>query len=44
MEELVDDYQDQWDKEEVALILDEACNDGRAGRGIERGCGLQKFL
>ena len=36
MEELVDDYQDQWDKEKVTLILDRACNDGRAGRTIER--------
>ena len=26
--ELVDENQDQWDKEKVVLILDEACSDG----------------
>ena len=43
MEELVDDYQDQWDKEKVTLILDRACNDGRAGKP-SREAVAAKFL
>ena len=35
MVELVDDF-DQWEKEKVVLILDGACDDGRAGRAVER--------
>ena len=34
MVELVDDF-DQWEKE-VVLTLDGACDDGRAGRAVER--------
>ena len=29
-------YHDHWDKGKVALILDEACSDGRAGRALKR--------
>ena len=36
MVELVDNFQDRWEKEKVVLILDEACDDGRAGRAVER--------
>ena len=41
MKELVNDYQDQWDKEKVVLILNEACGDGRAGQLSHRedACG-----
>ena len=35
MVELVDDFQDQWE-EKMVLILDGACDDGRAGRAVER--------
>ena len=45
--ELVVDYQDWGHKEKVhvvpAVILDEACNDGRAGRTIER-MGARRYL
>ena len=34
--ELVNDFQDRWEKEKVVLILDEACDYRRAGRAIER--------
>ena len=36
MVELVDEFQDWWEKEKVVLILDGACDDGRAGRVVER--------
>ena len=36
MAELVDDFQDQWEKKKVVLILDRACDNGRAGRAVER--------
>ena len=36
MVEVADDFQDTWKKERVVLILDSACDDGRAGRAIDR--------
>ena len=33
MVELVDNFQDQWE-EKMVLILDGACDDGRAGRAV----------
>ena len=36
MVELVNDFQDRWEKEKVVMILDETCDDGRAGRAVER--------
>ena len=36
MAELVDDFQDQWERKKVVSILDGACDDGRAGRAVER--------
>ena len=36
MVELVGDYRVRCDMEKVVVILDVACNDGRAGRAVER--------
>ena len=33
---VVDDFPDRCEKEKMVLILDGACDDGRAGRAIER--------
>ena len=32
MVELVDNFQDRWEKRKVVLILDEACDDGKSRR------------
>ena len=44
MVELVDNFQDRWEKEKVVLILDEACDDGRAGRAVEKMWARRFFI
>ena len=35
MVKLVNDFQDRWEKEKVVLVLDRACDDGRASTAAE---------